>query len=129
MTKHVPFHIKSGIPFGKTILVTLPTGRDWWTAQGEFEVLSQIREAPDYSSSLILDIAQFMTVTFDPGVDADLVTIDLDMTGADTRLVTGSGYYDVVMSDIYAIDDRAFPILQGAVYRTALVTSDTEHVT
>ena len=109
--------------------MTLPTGRDWWTAQGEFEVLSQIREAPDYSSSLILDIAQFMTVTFDPGVDADLVTIDLDMTGADTRLVTGSGYYDVVMSDIYAIDDRAFPILQGAVYRTALVTSDTEHVT
>ena len=54
MAKQVPFHITSGIPFGKTIVVTLPNGRDWWTSANDFEVLSQIREAEDYLRQLFL---------------------------------------------------------------------------
>jgi hypothetical protein len=125
MAKHVPMHIKSGIPYGRTITVTLPAGRDWWLDDIDFEVLSQIREASDSSSPLILDLVQFMTVSFD-GINE--VSIDLKLNGEDTRKVKSGGYYDIVISDVFAIDERAFTIVEGPVYRTSLVTSDSEVV-
>lgn len=126
MAKQVPFHIKSGLPFEKTIIVTLPTVRDWWTNINDFEVLSQIRESVDFTSPLLLDIRQYMTVTFD---GADEIQIDLAIPGSDTRLLTRDGYYDVLMSDVLAVDDRAFPILSGPVFRSSVVTSDTQVLT
>jgi hypothetical protein len=94
VSKQVPFYITSGLPFGKTIVVDLPNGRDWWTLITQFEVLSQAREGTDVSSSLIVDLAQYMTI----GLVGDVVTIDLVMSGAETRLVTKSGNYDIILS-------------------------------
>jgi hypothetical protein len=129
MAQQVPFHITSGLPFGKTIEVTLPPGRSWWTAANEFEVLGQIREADDPEADLIIDLAQFITVTFAPGTDPDLVTIELTLNGADTRKITRDGHYDIVMSDVLTTDARATKILEGVVYRDAVLTADKEAIT
>lgn len=126
MAKKVPFHITSGLPFSKIVVAALPSGRDWWLDEADFEVLSQIREGDDYTSPLLLDLKQFITVTFD-GVDD--VTIEIDMTAADTRRLTKSGYYDILISDVLATDDRAIRVLSGQVFRDAVVTSDTEILT
>lgn len=123
MAKQVPFHITSGLPYSKTILVTLPNGRDWWELTAEFEVLSQIREGEDETTPLILDLKQYFTVTFD---DVDTVRIELSLPGSVTRTITRSGYYDIIMSDPLPTDLRAIKVLDGPVNRTALVTSDTE---
>ena len=122
MSKQVPFHITSGLPFSKTIDVTLPNGRAWWTNETQFEVLSQVREGPDENSTLIIDLAQFMTVTWSAPDDASIL---LEMSGAETRQVTKSGYYDIVLSDLLPTDDRAIKILGGPVIRDTLVTADT----
>jgi hypothetical protein len=122
--KQVPFHIKSGLPFAKTIVATLPSGRSWWTLGSQFEVLAQIREAEDYSSPLILDIQNYITKT----LSVDTVTLDLVMTGADTRQVTKSGYYDIVLSDTLQVDARAFVVIHGQVYRTATVSGAVEEI-
>jgi hypothetical protein len=126
MAQQVPFHITSGIPFAKTVEATLTDGRGWWTLESQFEVLCQIREAADVDSTLLLDLKQFLTITFVPGTDPDLVTIDLVMTGADTRLLTTSGFYDMVISDALSVDSRAISLIDGPVYRKTLVTSDIE---
>ena len=125
MTTNIAFDITAGLPFAKTIVVTLTNGRDWWTTQEEFEVLAQIREEASETSTLILDLVQFMTVTFD---DVDTVTIELVMSGAETRLVTDNGYYDVVMSNVGQTDDRGFKVLKGRVKRKELVSAAEETV-
>lgn len=126
MAKQVPLHITSGLPFAKTVVATLPTGRSWWTSGTQFEVLCQIREAPDYTSTLLLDLKQYLTVIFD---DVDEVTILLEMTGADTRKLTKSGHYDMLISDTLAVDERAIRVISGQVFRDVVVTSDTQVLT
>ena len=122
--KQVPFHIKSGLPFAKTIIATLPSGRAWWTSNSQFEVLCQIRESDDYSSPLILDLENFITKS----LATNTVTINLVMTGADTRKVTKSGYYDLVLSDTLQVDTNAFVVIHGQVYRTATVSGAAEEI-
>jgi hypothetical protein len=122
--KQVPFHIKAGLPFAKTIIATLPSGRAWWTLDNQFEVLAQIRESDDYSSPLILDIQNYITKS----LATNTVTMNLVMTGADTRKVTKSGYYDIVLSDVNQVDANAFVVIHGQVYRTALVSSAAEEI-
>ena len=126
MAKQVPLHITAGLPFAKTVVATLPTGRSWWTESTDFEVLSQIREAADYTSPLLLDLKQFLTVTFD---DVDEITIELEMTGAETRRLTKAGHYDMLISDTLAVDGRAIRVVSGPVHRDVVVTSDTEVLT
>lgn len=125
MAQQVPFHITSGLPFTRTIAVTLPTGRTWWTSGTSFEVLSQIREANDFQSKLLLDLKQFLTVTF---TAPNSVSIALVMDGEDTRKLNASGYYDLIMSDPFSTDARAIVIISGPVYRTAVVTSEKEEI-
>ena len=122
MSKQVPFYITSGLPFEKQVIVTLPVGRDWWTNISQFEVLSQARDGVDQLAPLIVDLAQHMDVIF---TAPNTVTIDLFMTGAQTRLVTKSGNYDIIISNPLPSDERAIKVLDGPVYRTSLVTSDT----
>lgn len=121
-TQQVPFHIKSGLPFAKTVTVTLPNGRAWWTSDSQFEVLCQIREAADVDSPLVLDLAQFLTVS----LAGDVVTIELVMNGADTRLVTKDGDYDMLISDDFAVDARGYSLIEGPVHRTTTITAGTE---
>jgi len=125
MAQQVPFHIKSGIPFGRTIVVTLPDPRDFWPDGTSFEVLGQIRVGQDTSSRLLLDFEEFMTVTYTAPAT---VTINLDIPGSGTRLLTASGYYDIVMSDTTNFDANAVVIVSGPVYRTATVTADAAGV-
>jgi hypothetical protein len=125
MAKLVPLHITSGLPYSRTITVTLPNGRAWWTSGSQFEVLSQIRESSDELSKLLLDLKQFLTVTF---TSPNTVTILLNINGADTRLLKKSGYYDMVISDILNTDARAFVLVNGPVYRDSVVTADVEEL-
>lgn len=125
MAKQVPFHIKSGLPFARTIVVTLPNGRAWWTTSNSFEVLSQIRESPDEASPLLLDLKQFLTTTF---TAPNTVTIELVMDGEDTRKLKSSGYYDVVISDPLEIDARAYVLINGPVHRETVVTADKQEL-
>ena len=120
MTKNVPFSITAGLPFSKTFNVTLPTGRNWWTNLEDFEAKAQVREKPDNSSALVLDFEPYMTLFFD---NEDLVTITIDMTGEDTRNLTRSGFYDVILSDFGVVDARAYELSHGPVRFKPLVTS------
>jgi hypothetical protein len=121
MIKNVPFPITAGLPFSKTFIVTLPTGRNWWTNIEDFEAKAQVREKPDVSSSLVLDFAPYMTLSFD---NEDVITITIEMTGQDTRNLTRSGFYDVILSDFDVVDERAHKLSQGPVRFTPLVTSE-----
>lgn len=123
MLTKVPLKITSGLPFLKVIVVTLPTGRDWWTDVSDFELLCQVREEPDVASILILDLADYFTPEFDGD---DNIIIRFSMTGADTRLITKSGYYDLVISDTGTTDARAYTLLRGPVKRSVLVSADEE---
>ncbi len=119
MATPVPLYIKSGLPFERTIVVTLPSPRDWWTISTEFEVLSQIRESKSYTSPLRLDLKPYLTMDFD---GANTVTVTLEMTGSDTRKLNASGNYDMILSDVNTLDNRAYEILSGQVYQEAIVT-------
>ena len=124
MPKLVPLYITSGLPCSRTITVTLPTGRAWWTSASQFEVLSQIRESSDESSPLLLDLKQFLTVN----LATNTVTIVLTISGAKTRLLKKSGYYDMIISDTLNTDSRAFVLVSGPVYRDSVVTADVQEL-
>lgn len=122
-SKLVPFYIKSGLPYGKTIIVTLPEDRDWWLNLTEFEVLSQIRVAEDTDSDLLMDLRQYMELKWEA---PSTLTIDMRLPGSATRLLKEPGYYDVILSDPFSADDYAVTIIEGPVYRRSVVTADTE---
>lgn len=112
--------IRSGIPFSKSFVMTLPEGRSWWTEASDFEVLSQVRKKEDVTSDLILDLAQFIQKTL---TSPDVVLIDLVMNGAATRQLVASGFYDVIVSDAGTADARAYRISHGKVKRYSVVTA------
>lgn len=120
MALQVPFYIKSGLPYAKEITVTLPTGRTWWTNTSEFEVKAQIREGVDYSAPLLLDLTPFLSYVFS---GANVVVINLDMNGSETRQLLESGFYDILMSDPLTTDARVIRILDGPVYRESVITA------
>lgn len=115
--------ITSGLPFGKELNVTLPTGRTWWTNVSDFEVLMQVREEKNRNSTLVKDFAQYLTVTMP---SADVVKIEVFLTGAETRTLDRGGYYDVLISDLGITDERAYVVLAGAVKRLTVITAETE---
>ena len=122
MGTSVPFKIRPGLPFAKTIVATLPTVRDWWLTDDDFEVLAQIREKPDRTSNLILDLTEFLTVTMP---SADVINIELSMKGQDTRPLLRSGHYDIFASDDGTQDARGYILLAGPAKRMATVTKET----
>ena len=119
MIKTVPFTITAGLPFSKIFIVTLPTGRGWWTNIEDFEVRAQVREKPEVTSALVIDFLPYLQYT----ISGNVVTISLSMNGEDTLKLYRSGYYDIVMSDVGTVDSLAFKILQGPVKRSLLVTA------
>jgi hypothetical protein len=123
VAQQFPMNITAGIPYGKLVTVTLPSGRVWWTSGSQFEVLFQLREGPDVNSALISDLRQYLTVTY---TGPNTVSIAFDMTGEDTRTLTKSGYYDMIISDVGVVDNRAFIVLSGVVYLTSTVTDSVE---
>lgn len=121
MADDVNFDITAGLPFSKLVVVSFPPDRDWWLTLPEFEVLMQIREKEDRQSKLILDLAEYLTVTL---ADANTVFALLNMTGHDTRFITKSGYYDLVISDAGLVDARAYIMIKGRVLRDSTITAE-----
>jgi len=119
VSKKTKLDITAGLPFKRVIVVTLPTGRNWWTVLTDFEVRMQCREAAAETAPLVFNFTPFLTVTFS---GLDQVYITLVMTGADTRTLTEGGYFDVIMSDVGVTDARGYTIATGSVRRRVLVT-------
>lgn len=122
-TTIIPLNIRSGVPFTFEFVVTLPSGRSWWTDISQFEILAQIRDLPAYTSRLQFDLSKFFTVTLDA---PDAYMVRLFLTGEQTRLITRSGYYDVIMSDVGTTDARAEVLLAGQVLLNSVVTAAKE---
>lgn len=114
--------ITSGLPYAKEIVITLPVGRTWWTQLSDFEVLMQLREEKRRDSTLVKDLTQYLTVTMD---DANTVSVQFSMTGADTRALDRGGFYDVLISDVGTTDARAYILLFGTVKRMITITAET----
>lgn len=126
MSTKVPMRITAGLPFKRVIVVTLPGDRDWWTNRSDFEVVFQIRTAPRNTAPLILDATKHLTVTYSTG---NSVTIEINMSGSDTRRLTKSGYYDILMSDTNSSDGRAFVIVHGVMRVQSTVSTESRNVT
>ncbi len=119
----IPLNIESGIPSNMEFITTLPADRSWWLAREDFEILMQMRDAPNGKGNLILDLTKYLTVEM-TGPHTLLTTFK--MAGQHTRLICRSGYYDVVMSDVGGLDDRAVVLLRGPVRHKSTVTSEKE---
>ena len=113
--------IKSGLPYSKSFLLELPSGRSWWTMASQFEHVGQIRKKKDRDSELILDISTFISVTT---VNADTYLFELKMTGQDTRTLTESGAYDIIVSDTGITDGRAIELSVGKVKRLTVISAN-----
>lgn len=118
--KPVDLFIKSGLPYSKSYLVTLPSSRSWWTNTSDFEFIAQIRKKKTRSSDLLLDITQFISVT---RIDANHFLFELKMTGQNTRLVTEDGFYDIIISDPGIADSRAYEIGFGKVKHSTIISA------
>lgn len=118
--KPVDLFIKSGLPFTKSYLVTLPSSRSWWTSTSGFEFIGQIRKKKTRDSDLLLDITQYISVT---QIDVDTFLFEFKMTGQNTRLVTEDGFYDIIVSDIGIADNRAYEIGFGKVKRSTIISA------
>ena len=123
MSSNVNFYIKAGLPFKKTIVVDLPSERDWWLAEVDFEVRFQLREQKSDASALIANMMDYCTTQFDA---PNTFTIYLEMTGAQTREITKSGYYDLILSDSDLTDARAYEVIRGSITLSGLVSSAEE---
>jgi len=118
-----PLTITSGLPFAKEINISLPVDRTWWLELIDFEILMQIREEKSRSSTLVMDMADFLTIT---KLDANNFRTNIRMNGSDTRTLLRGGFYDIIMSDPGTTDGRAYVILKGPVKRLTVITAETE---
>lgn len=114
--------IVSGLPFGKEINISLPTGRTWWTQLSNFEVLFQIREDKMRDSPLVKDMSEYLTVSMP---ESDTIKVEIFMTGAETRDLEQGGFYDILVSDTGTTDARAYRVLKGTVKRQTVITAET----
>lgn len=121
------FTIQAGEPFptapgvdAQRIRVALPADRDYWLADDDYEVLSQVRASRKQDAELKVDLAQFLTYA----LDGDDIVIDWAMTGEDTRALEGKGgEYDMIVSDADTTDARAVIILAGRIRVLPVVTA------
>lgn len=122
MSDFIEFNITPGLPFRRAVMATLPEVRDWWITTDDFEVLSQIRVDSKKESDLVLDLAQYLSISM---TDADTVRIDLGMSGEETRELTRSGYGDIMISDPGTTDERAYVLVKFRAKRRNSVTKET----
>lgn len=116
MSTATTLSVQAGEPY--TLHITLTDGKDTWPSLDDCEVRAQIRRYRSATSDLILDLTPFLTATF----DGNNITVDLALTGGQTRTLRG-GHYDVVISDTGTSDERAIVLVHGTVDVTPIVTS------
>lgn len=113
----VDLAMTAGLPYRRRFRVT--GAAVVWPTVPDFEVRSQIRAGKDETTELLYNLAQHIT----PSIDVDDIVLDLELTGAQTRLVPHKGYYDMIISDPGVTDARAIPVSYGKIKVGLLVTA------
>lgn len=111
----VELAMTAGLPYSRRFRIT--NGKSVWPTLDLLEVRSQVRVRKQPTSALVGALTPFLT----PSYDGDDIVIDLELTGAQTRTMI-KGYYDIVVSDVGATDERALSIASGKVKVGTLVT-------
>lgn len=106
-----------GVPFSRQIHVV--GGTAVWPTLASVEARAQVRRGEEVSSPLVVDLTPFLTVRID---SLDLV-VDMSLTGAQTRAIPRSGFYDLILSDVGTVDARALKILSGKLHLETTVTA------
>lgn len=110
------FKVKAGLPFSRS--VRLVDGKNVWPTLDDFEVRMHIRVAESSTSNLVYDFTPHLESVYE-GND---IVISWSLSGSDTRSLR-SGFYDLVISDPGAEDQRAISLAAGKISLSSLVTS------
>lgn len=117
----VEITITRGLPFSRTIRVT--GGKNIWPNLVDFEVRSHLRKKKDPTSLLILVLHDYMEKSYGVDTQADDIIITWTMTGAETLEITDKGYFDVLLSDPGADDERGLRAVMGSIKLEDLTTT------
>ena len=112
--------ITRGLPYAYRWRVK--DGKNIWPTINDFEVRSQLRETKQNTSPLIMNLHDYMTTTYGVDAQSNDIIIDFRMTGAETRLIEETGYFDIVLSDTGVSDERAIKIGPEQIKLSDLVT-------
>jgi hypothetical protein len=111
----VELNLTGGLPYSRRIRVT--DGAKIWPTLDLLEVRSEVRVSPIWTSRLKATLSPFIT----PSIEGDDLILDLKLTGAQTRELSG-GHYDVVVTDKGSVDDRGIRVLKGVLRIEQLTT-------
>lgn len=115
----VELSMVAGLPYQRRFRIV--SGAKIWPDLETFEVKSQIRLRKTVDSELLKELTPFLTSAF----DGDDITVDLILTGEQTRSMV-KGYYDIVISDVGTVDARAMTIASGKVKVGTTVTAASD---
>lgn len=107
--------IVGGLPYNRRIRVK--DAALTWPTLDDFEVASHVR----VSESRLSTLKAILTPYIFPSIEGPDIVLDLNLTGSDTRTLSG-GYYDIVVSDKGSTDSRAIRALGGKLKIQPLVT-------
>ena len=114
----VNLSIVGGLPYKRKF--RLLNGTAVWPTLANFELRSQLRKQASVDADLLLNFADYMTPTIE---GADIV-ITLTMTGAQTRSLPATGYYDIILSDPGEDDAKAVCVVPASkITKSTLVTA------
>jgi hypothetical protein len=111
----VELNIVAGLPYARRIRVT--DGAKIWPSVDLLEVRSQVRVSPHWKSTLKATLTSYIT----PSIEGNDLVLDLKLTGAQTRTLSG-GYFDMVVSDKGSVDERGLQVIKGIIKLEHLVT-------
>lgn len=110
-----PLDITAGLPYNRRIRVK--DAAVTWPTVEDFEVRSDVRVGPSSNSTLKAVLTPYISTS----VDGQDLVLDLNLSGTETRALSG-GYYDIVVSDPGETDNRAIVVLGGKLTIKPLVT-------
>lgn len=110
-----PLNMTAGLPYNRRIRIK--DGKNVWSLLGDFEIRSEVRVSESPTATLKTTLSSFFNASF----DVNDIILDLNLTGKDTRSLSG-GYYDVVLSDTGSVDARAIRVLFGRLQLEQMVT-------
>lgn len=106
-------NVTRGLPYAVQWRVT--DGKNIWADINDFEVRSQLRKTKLPTSLLIANLHDFMSKEYGVDAQANDIIVKLIMTGAQTRALSMSGFFDVILSDPGVEDVRGLEIYSGKI--------------
>lgn len=119
MSTATPLVVTAGLPYKRRFRVV--GAKAIWPTLAEVEVRAHVRAGRQPTTALLVDLRPYLTLSSDVGIAVNDILGELTMTGQQTRTLV-SGYYDVVLSDVGAVDARAVRVLFGEFAVQTLVT-------